>query len=148
MKRDESRPRRSSRSRSSKPSTSLDRGRGETRPQARGRHVSRGDARQHLTDTDRELVDQVVEHRIATTQQLAALVDVPERTVRYRMERLRRLDMVGRAAPPVAKGKAADHWYPTKNADSWAKGTSVPRGGERRAPGTSFLVHAAAITGL
>jgi DNA-binding Lrp family transcriptional regulator len=148
MKRDESRPRRSSRSRSSKPSTSLDRGWAGKGPRARGRRVSRGDARQQMTDTDRELVDQVVEHRVATTQQLAALLGMPDRTVRYRMEKLRRLGMVRRATPPVVKGKAADHWYPTKNADSWAKGTPVPRGGERQAPGTSFLVHSAAITGF
>lgn len=148
MKRDESRPRRSSRSRSYKPSTSLDRGGAEKGPQARKRRVSRGDARHHMTDTDRELVDQVVEHRVATTQQLAALSDLPERTVRYRMEKLRALGMVGRSTPPAAKGKAADHWYPTKNADSWAKGTPVPTGGERKPPGTSFVAHSAAITGL
>jgi hypothetical protein len=100
-----------------------------------------------MTDADRELVDQVVEHRVATIQQLPALLDMPERTVRYRMERLRLLGMVGRSTPPVAKGKAADHWSPTKNADSWAKGTPVPRGDERKPPGTSFLVHSAAITG-
>lgn len=110
--------------------------------------MTRGDARHQMTDTDRELVDQVVEHRVATTKQLSVLMDMPERTVRYQMERLRRLGMVGLSSPPVSKGKAADHWYPTKNADSWAKGTSVPRGRERQAPGTSFLVHAAAITGL
>jgi hypothetical protein len=148
MKHDESRPRRSSRSRSFKPSTSLDRGRGQRRSQALKRRVSRSDARHHMTDADRELVDQLVEHRVATTQQLSALLDMPERTVRYRMERLRLLGMVGRSIPPTVKGKSADHWYPTKNADSWAKGTLVPRGGERKAPGTSFLVHSAAITGL
>jgi hypothetical protein len=64
------------------------------------------------------------------------------------MEKQRRLGLVGRATPPVAKGKAADHWYPTKNADSWAKGTRVPWGGERQAPGTSFLDHSAEITGF
>jgi hypothetical protein len=148
MKHDESRPRRSSRSRSSKSSTSLDRGRAGKGPQARRRRVSRSDARHQMTDTDRELVDQVVEHRVATTKQLAALLDMPERTVRYRMEKLRLVGMVDRSTPPVVKGRSADHWYPTKNADSWAKGTPVPRGGERKAPGTSFLVHSAAITGF
>jgi hypothetical protein len=33
-------------------------------------------------DTDRELVDQVVEHRVATTEPLSVLLDMPERTAR------------------------------------------------------------------
>ena len=81
-------------------------GGGQKRPQARKKRASRIDARQQMTDADRELVDQVVEHRRATTQQLSALLDVPERTVRYRMEKLRALGMVGRSSPPAARGKA------------------------------------------
>jgi DNA-binding CsgD family transcriptional regulator len=100
--------------------------------------VSRGDARQQMTDTDRELVDQVVEHRVATTQQLAALLDIPVRTVRYRMEKLRLLGMVDRNTPPVVKGRSADHWYPTKNADSWAKGTPGQEAANARLPGRAF----------
>ena len=43
-------------------------GAGGKGPQARGRRVSRGDARHEMTDTDRELVDQVVEHRVVTAE--------------------------------------------------------------------------------
>jgi DNA-binding transcriptional ArsR family regulator len=119
-------------------------------PRRRYRHVSRAEAISMLSDSDREIVHFLVEHRVATTQQIAALLSIPERTVRHRLSRLYEL---GLAARPEKRGYSqegsAPHvWWPTRVADAYATGAPTPRGGERDVPGTVFVEHALAVTGL
>ncbi len=98
--------------------------------------------------TDRNIIDAHVEHRVATVAHLNALLGLPERTLRYRLTRLRELRYARAVTPPAEKGSSPDHWAPTRQADGWARGHPTPKGGERRALGTTFVVHAAALTGL
>jgi predicted ArsR family transcriptional regulator len=86
------------------------------------------------SDTDRDIVDALVEHRVATVAQLSALLEVPERTIRYRLAQLRPRGYVRAVRPPADNGSAPDHWCPTRKADSWAKGNRSAQGGDRHAP--------------
>lgn len=70
-------------------------------PRRRYRHVSRAEAISMLSDTDREIVHVLVEHRVASTQQIASLLGLPERTARHRLGRLYEL---GLAARPEKRG--------------------------------------------
>jgi DNA-binding transcriptional ArsR family regulator len=54
-----------------------------------------------LSGMDREIVHVLVEHRVATAHQIAALLGIPERTVRHRLGRLYE---VGLAARPERRG--------------------------------------------
>ncbi len=119
-------------------------------PRRRYRHVSRAEAISMLSDTDREIVHVLVEHRVASAQQIAALLGIPERTVRHRLGRLYEL---GLAARPEKRGYSqegsAPHvWWPTRVADAYATGAPTPRGGERDVPGIVFVEHTLAVTGL
>ncbi len=119
-------------------------------PRRRYRHVGRAEAISMLSDSDREIVHVLVEHRVATTQQIAALLGIPERTVRHRLGRLYEL---GLAARPERRGysqegSAPHMWWPTRVADAYATGAPTPRGGERDQPGTVFREHSMAVTGL
>ncbi|MGH2828642.1 MAG: replication-relaxation family protein [Actinomycetota bacterium] len=101
-----------------------------------------------ISDTDRDILDALVEHRVATTAHLSALLEIPERTVRYRLAQLRNKGYARAVRPPADRGSAPDHWCPTRKADSWAKGEHRPHGGDHRAPSTTFVEHSAAITAL
>lgn len=102
--------------------------------------------REFLSDTDRDILDALVEHRVATAAHLSALLEIPERTVRYRLTQLRGKGFVRAVRPPAEKGSSPDHWCPTRKADTWAKGDRSPQGGDRHAPSTTFVEHSAAIT--
>jgi hypothetical protein len=110
--------------------------------------VSRAKAVALMSDTDHEIVHLLSEHRVITTQQIATLLGVPERTVRYRMERLESLQLAGRSEPYADRGKAPHHWWPTRTADAYARGEPIPSSGEREGPNPSFLKHAASLTGI
>lgn len=99
-----------------------------------------------LSDTDRDIVDALVEHRVATAAHLSALLAIPERTIRYRLAQLRVKGFARAVRPPADKGSAPDHWCPMRKADSWAKGNRSAQGGDRAAPSTTFVEHSAAIT--
>jgi DNA-binding Lrp family transcriptional regulator len=101
-----------------------------------------------ISDTDRDILDALVEHRVATAAHLSALLEIPERTVRYRLSGLRSSGYVRAVRPPADKGSAPDHWCPTRKGDSWAKGERAPQGGGKAAPSTTFVEHSAAITAL
>jgi len=88
------------------------------------------------------------EHRVATTQQISTLLELPERTARYRLDRLWRLGMCGGRQPYADQGSAPYHWWPSRLADAFHRGAELPRGGEREDPQEQFLRHSAAITGL
>jgi hypothetical protein len=110
--------------------------------------VSRSKALSILSDLDHSIIHLLSEHRVVTTQQIHLLIGVPERTLRYRLDRLWQLGLCGGKQPYVPKGSAPYHWYPSKLADSYARGAPLPIGGEKEDPSESHLAHAAAITGL
>lgn len=112
------------------------------------RSLTRAEALARLSDTDRDIVAIVCELRVVTTRQIQVLLGIADRTVRYRVNRLRDLGLVGTDRPYVESGSAPYHVWPTRVADAYAKGAAVPRGGEREAPNASFLAHAAGISGL
>ncbi|MFN2545401.1 MAG: replication-relaxation family protein, partial [Actinomycetota bacterium] len=85
---------------------------------------------------------------MATTHHVQTFLDLPERTARYRLQRLKSLGMAGAVRPYAESGSEPNHWYPTKTSDAWARGAPVPKGGERERPNESFVRHAAAVTGL
>jgi hypothetical protein len=124
-------------------------GRAEGRsPARRVRLVGRREALNQLSGTDREIVAILSEHRVATTQQVQTLLEIPERTARYRLDRLWKLGLCGGRQPYAEKGSAPYHWWPSRLADAFHRGRELPRGGEREDPEEAFLLHAAAITGL
>ncbi len=114
----------------------------------RFRRLSRQEALSLLSPTDRELLSFLTEHRVATTHQVQTILDLSERTARYRLERLKLLGMAGAVRPYAESGSEPNHWYPAKTADAWARGAPVPQGGERERPNESFVRHAAAVTGV
>jgi hypothetical protein len=113
-----------------------------------GRH-RRPDALASLTDLDRRLLSLLCEQRVLTQTQLECLhPDVPDRTLRYRTERLTRLGLVGRSRPYREKGSAPFHYWPTRASDAFVRGDPLPRGGERAAPNPQFLDHAERLSEL
>jgi hypothetical protein len=112
------------------------------------RPVDRRQALEKLSGTDREIVAVLSEHRVATTQQIQTLLQIPERTARYRLDRLWKLGLCGGRQPFAEKGSAPYHWWPSRLADAFHRGRELPRGGEREDPEEAFLRHSAAITGL
>ncbi len=59
--------------------------------------------------------------------------DVPDRTLRYRTERLTRLGLVGRSRPYRDKGSAPFHYWPTRASDAFVRVILfLPAGSERR----------------
>jgi hypothetical protein len=101
-----------------------------------------------VSDTDRDILDSLVEHRVATAAHLSVLLEIPERTIRYRLTQLKTKGYARAVRPPANKGSSPDHWCPTRKADSWAKGERTPHGGDKAAPSTTFVEHSAAITAL
>ena len=101
-----------------------------------------------LSSTDRQIVAVLSEHRVATTQQISTVLELPERTARYRLDRLWKLGMCGGRQPYADQGSAPYHWWPSRLADAFHRGAELPRGGEREDPQEQFLRHSAAITGL
>lgn len=114
----------------------------------RVRPITRPQALARLSDEDREMLGVLVEHRVVTTQQMHTLTGIPERTVRYRLNRLWLNGLAGGVQPYRAKGSAPYHWYPSRAADAFVRGKPLPRGGEREDPSEQFMEHAGAITGL
>ncbi|MCA1833455.1 MAG: replication-relaxation family protein, partial [Actinobacteria bacterium] len=104
------RPRRSS----GGPSSSLVPPGGALRPGARTRRLSRQHAISLLSPTDQELLQLLTEHRVATTHHVQTFLDLPERTARYRLQRLKSLGMAGAVRPYAESGSEPNHWYPTK----------------------------------
>jgi hypothetical protein len=85
---------------------------------------------------------------LTQTQLERLLADTPERTLRYRTERLTKLGLVGRSRPYRDKGSAPFHYWPTRASDAFVRGEPVPRGGERAEPNPQFLHHAERLSEL
>ena len=102
-----------------------------------------------LSELDRRIIGFVSDQRVVTSTQLELLLaDVPGRTLRYRTERLRRAGLLGRSRPYRERGSAPYHLWPSRRADTLARGAPAPRGGERAEPNPLFLAHAAGVTEL
>ncbi len=102
-----------------------------------------------LSDLDRRIIGLVSDQRVVTSTQLELLLaDVPSRTLRYRTERLHRAGLLGRSRPYRERGSAPYHLWPSRRADTLARGAPAPRGGERAEPNPLFLAHAAGVTEL
>jgi hypothetical protein len=102
-----------------------------------------------LTEFDRRLLTLLCEQRVLTQAQLERLhPDMPDRTLRYRTERLTKLGLIGRSRPYREKGSAPFHYWPTRASDAFTRGDPVPRGGGRAAPNPQFLDHAERLSEL
>ncbi len=85
-------------------------------------------------------------HRVLTTPQLITLVRRPERTVDYRLSRLRGAGVVERTRPYAASGSAPFFWWLTRSGAQLVEGTSPAPG--KATPNPLFLRHSAAIAGV
>ncbi len=102
-----------------------------------------------LSELDRRIIGLVSDQRVVTSTQLELLLaDVPGRTLRYRTEHLHRAGLLGRSRPYRERGSAPYHLWPSRRADTLARGAPAPRGGERAEPNPLFLAHAAGVTEL
>ncbi|MDA8070628.1 MAG: replication-relaxation family protein [Actinomycetota bacterium] len=99
-----------------------------------------------LSDIDHEILCLLHVHRVLTTPQLIALTGRPERTVDYRLARLRERSLAARTRPYAASGSAPYYWWLTRAGARLVDGTSpAPGKGE---PNPLFLRHTAATAGL
>jgi hypothetical protein len=83
---------------------------------------------------------------VLTTSQLITLSARPERSVDYRLARLRSASLAERTRPYAATGSAPFHWWLTRAGARLVEGTSPAPG--RGAPNPLFVRHTAAIAGL
>src|SRR5262249_39674944 len=81
-------------------------------------------------------------HRVMTTGQLARATDTPERTVRYRLDRVPQAGLVAYARPGRESGSAPRHWWLRPAGARLVAGTAAAEG----KPSAMFAAHAAAIT--
>jgi hypothetical protein len=112
---------------------------------AGGRRSARSVA-DRLTSLDHVLLALLQTHRVLTTPQLITLVRRPERTVDYRLTRLREAGVVERTRPYAASGSAPFFWWLTRSGAQLVEGTSPAPG--KATPNPLFLRHSAAIAGL
>jgi hypothetical protein len=99
-----------------------------------------------ICDVDHQILGLLQAHRVATTPQLVTLLGRPERTVDYRLSRLRARSLVDRTRPYAASGSAPFYWWLTRRGARLVEGTSPAPG--KGAPNPLFLRHTAAIAGL
>lgn len=71
---------------------------------------------------------------------------MPGRTLRYHTDHLHRAGLLGRSRPYHERGSAPYHLWPSRRADTPARGAPVPRGGEWAEPNPLFLAHAAGVS--
>jgi hypothetical protein len=99
-----------------------------------------------LSEVDHELCSLLQVHRVLTTPQLVSLLHRPERTVDYRLQRLRALSLVDRTRPYVSSGSAPFSWWLTRSGAHLVEGVSPAPG--KATPNPLFLRHTTAIAGL
>ncbi len=109
-----------------------------------GRSVATGIDR--LCATDHDILGLLQVHRVLTTPQLIALTRRPERTVDYRLTRLRERSLVDRTRPYSASGSAPFFWWLTRGGARLVEGSSPAPG--KGTPNPLFLRHTAATAGL
>lgn len=89
-----------------------------------------------------ELLVLLDQHRVMTTGQLARATATPERTVRYRMDRLHDARLVDCVRPGREAGSAPRHWWLRPAGARLVAGTAAAEG----RPSGMFVAHSAAIT--
>ena len=99
-----------------------------------------------LSSLDHQLLILLDTHRVLTTPQLVSLLCRPERTVDYRLSRLRGSRLIERTRPYAASGSAPYFWWLTRSGARLVEGTSPSPG--KAQPNPLFLRHTAAIAGL
>jgi hypothetical protein len=115
---------------------------------SRGQHSTRHRRQRlsvhQLTSLDLRIHEHLLTHRVLTTIQLVRLTQSPERTVRYRLERLHRAGHLGRTRPAADSGSApAQWWLSTKGARAVNAGAPASA-----TPKPLFLAHAVATADL
>jgi hypothetical protein len=99
-----------------------------------------------LGGTDHLILSLLQLHRVLTTPQLITLTARPERTIDYRLSRLRSRGLVDRTRPYAESGSAPYYWWLTRAGARLVEGTSPAPG--KGTPNPLFLRHTAAIAGL
>jgi hypothetical protein len=99
-----------------------------------------------LCGIDHDILGLLHSHRVLTTPQLITLTARPERTIDYRLARLRARSLVERTRPYAASGSAPSYWWLTRAGARLVEGTSPAPG--KGTPNPLFLRHTAAIAGL
>jgi hypothetical protein len=99
-----------------------------------------------LCAIDHDILGLLHAHRVLTTPQLIALTRRPERTIDYRLARLRARSLVERTRPYAASGSGPFYWWLTRAGARLVEGTSPAPG--KGTPNPLFLRHTAAIAGL
>jgi hypothetical protein len=99
-----------------------------------------------LCAIDHDILGLLQCHRVLTTPQLITLTQRPERTVDYRLTRLRARSLVDRTRPYAASGSAPFYWWLTRAGARLVEGTSPAPG--KGTPNPLFLRYTAAIAGL
>ena len=113
---------------------------------SRGRSVRETTRTDQLGGIDHGIVGLLQAHRVLTTPQLITLTGRPERTIDYRLGRLRARSLVDRTRPYAASGSAPFFWWLTRSGARLVEGTSPAPG--KGTPNPLFLRHTAAIAGL
>ena len=99
-----------------------------------------------LCAIDQDILGLLQLHRVLTTPQLITLTRRPERTVDYRLARLRERSLVDRTRPYAASGSGPFCWWLIRAGARLVEGTSPAPG--KGAPNPLFLRHTAEIAGL
>ena len=99
-----------------------------------------------LCAIDQDILGLLQLHRVLTTPQLITLTRRPERTIDYRLTRLRERSLVDRTRPYAASGSGPFCWWLIRAGARLVEGTSPAPG--KGAPNPLFLRHTAAIAGL
>jgi Replication-relaxation len=99
-----------------------------------------------LCAIDHDILGLLRIHRVLTTPQLITLTQRPERTIDYRLTRLRERALIERTRPYAASGSAPFFWWLTRTGGRLVEGTSPAPG--KGTPDPLFLRHTAAIAGL
>ena len=113
---------------------------------SRGRSVRETTRTDQLSGIDHGILALLQAHRVLTTPQLITLTGRPERTIDYRLARLRARSLVDRTRPYAASGSAPFFWWLTRSGARLVEGTSPAPG--KGTPNPLFLRHTAAIAGL
>ena len=111
-----------------------------------GRSVATRTRIDRLCAIDHDILGLLQLHRVLTTPQLIMLTERPERTIDYRLTRLRDRSLVDRTRPYAASGSAPFYWWLTRAGARLVEGTSPAPG--KGTPNPLFLRHTAAIAGL
>jgi len=99
-----------------------------------------------LCAIDHDILGLLQVHRVLTTPQLITLTRRPERTIDYRLTRLRERSLVERTRPYAASGSAPFYWWLTRAGARLVEGISPTPG--KGTPNPLFLRHTAATAGF